>query len=725
MLTTVRRRWLSFAVALISGLVAARGVLVRGADDPPRKTTTRLVEPAPLSPPKSVEPEVVSDAEKIARLRRSVEADQKRRAELQAVIQDESGNFARAEAEFTEADKKLQALRLDLSRAKEAKDADAASRLEKSVLESQGVREMLLKRFEAVIAERKAAQEALASIELKIKSDQDAVDKLLGQPVAPTPAKPSDAPAAPPKTVPGTNLAPPSVASGTSANPPVGGPTAPGQTIANAIQSAVGTPLAAPSTSQPTAGADPSAPAGIPALPGATSGALPAHRKNDKVLQEAAEVAQEEAAAAQAAEDEARTLTERMDLLERNIDAERLLRDAARKRVDELDVLVDKASDELHRAYAEGKDAAEAADRLSEAEDRRREARRESRRISTHLDDLQTEYSRLQDEQITALEGAQRQRDRADAALQRLVALQNPLSPRNVLQWFIEHGPRILGTLIVVALVLWLSRLLGRRAVTLMIGRGMRDSLQERENRAHTLSGVLHSAITIGAVSVGIVTILEEFGVPVGPVMGGAAMIGLAVAFGAQSLIKDFFTGFMLLVEQQYLVNDVVKVGEISGQVERISLRMTVLRDIDGTAHFIPHGQITTVANMTHSWSRAVFDVAVSYRENVDRVIEELTALAQELRRDPQFGRLILEDVTMLGVDRLDDSSVVIKFFVKTKPLQQWTVKRELLRRIKNRFDELDIEIPFPQRTLHIREERREPSPVPLTRSRESSARVS
>jgi small conductance mechanosensitive channel len=196
---------------------------------------------------------------------------------------------------------------------------------------------------------------------------------------------------------------------------------------------------------------------------------------------------------------------------------------------------------------------------------------------------------------------------------------------------------------------------------------------------------------------------LNEIGVPVGPVMGGAAVLGLAVAFGAQSLIKDYFTGFMLLLEQQYFINDVVKIGDVSGQVEQISLRMTVLRDQEGQAHFIPHGTIGAVTNMTYNWSRAVFDVWVSYRENVDRVIDELERIARELRMHPEFGRLILEDPTMLGVDALGESGVNVKFLIKTRPLQQWAIKREMLRRIKNRFDELGIEIPYPQSTVHLR----------------------
>jgi small-conductance mechanosensitive channel len=309
----------------------------------------------------------------------------------------------------------------------------------------------------------------------------------------------------------------------------------------------------------------------------------------------------------------------------------------------------------------------------------------------------------LQAEHIAALEVAQDKRYAADAALKRVETLLNPFAPANILQWLVDHGPRVLGVLLAIAVTIWLSRVLGRRLVRMAASRSGTDVAEERQNRARTLAGVVHNAINIGAVTVGIVTILDELGVPVGPVMGGAAVLGLAVAFGAQSLIKDYFTGFMLLLEQQYLVNDVVRIGEITGQVERISLRMTVLRDLEGQAHFIPHGQITTVSNHTHSWSRAVLTIAVSYRENVDRVIDELIAMTRELRDDPQFGRLITEDVNMLGVDELNESAVKIKFFIKTRPLQQWAVKRELLRRIKNRFDEIGIEIPFPQRIVHMR----------------------
>jgi small conductance mechanosensitive channel len=187
--------------------------------------------------------------------------------------------------------------------------------------------------------------------------------------------------------------------------------------------------------------------------------------------------------------------------------------------------------------------------------------------------------------------------------------------------------------------------------------------------------------------------------------LGGAAVFGLAVAFGAQNLIRDYFSGFMVLLEDQYGINDYVKVGDISGQVERITLRMTALRDTDGVVHFVPHGTINTVSNLTHGWSRAMFDIGIGYKEDVDRVMRLLVDLGRDLRKDPEYGPLILDNPEMYGVDKFDESAVVIKFSLKTRPLKQWPVRREMLRRIKKKFDELDIEIPYPHRTVYHRYE--------------------
>jgi small conductance mechanosensitive channel len=233
-------------------------------------------------------------------------------------------------------------------------------------------------------------------------------------------------------------------------------------------------------------------------------------------------------------------------------------------------------------------------------------------------------------------------------------------------------------------------------------GRGTRGTLHERQNRALTLVGVFRNLASIAVVVVGLLMALDAVDIPIAPLMGGAAVVGLAVAFGAQNLVRDYFAGFMVLLEDQYGVNDVVKIGNISGAVEQITLRVTTLRDLEGIVHFIPHGSITTVSNMTHGWSRALLDIGVAYKEDTDRVMQVMLEVARELRQDPEFGPLVLDDPEMLGVDNFGDSAVLIKMCVKTQPLKRWAVKRELLRRIKHRFDELEIEIPFPHRTLFL-----------------------
>ena len=289
---------------------------------------------------------------------------------------------------------------------------------------------------------------------------------------------------------------------------------------------------------------------------------------------------------------------------------------------------------------------------------------------------------------------------------------ENPFTIANLVRWLSDHGPKLLTILICILVLSFLIRVSTRHLAKVVARTSSRGTAADRENRAITLVGVFRNSASIAFGVGGILMALDQVGIPIAPLMGGAAVFGLAVAFGAQNLVRDYFSGFMLLLEDQYGVNDVVKIGDASGSVEKITLRMTVLRDLEGAVHFIPHGSITQVTNMTHGWSRAVVDVGVAYKENPDRVIEVLASLAEEMRKDPKFGPLILDGPEMLGVDGLADSSVVIKFFLKTQAAQRWPVKRELLRRIKNRFDELGIEIPFPQRTIHYSRAVASPEPA-------------
>ncbi|HEX6963523.1 MAG TPA: mechanosensitive ion channel family protein [Lacipirellula sp.] len=275
------------------------------------------------------------------------------------------------------------------------------------------------------------------------------------------------------------------------------------------------------------------------------------------------------------------------------------------------------------------------------------------------------------------------------------------IDPHAVWEWLVAIGPRILAVLVVMAVLWRLSRVVGGRIAGGWIRRGEPGEEYQRQQRAETLRRVFQNAADLVIIVFAVLAVLDALGVDVTVLLGGAAVIGAAVAFGSQNLIKDFFSGFMILVENQYSVGNVVRIVDVTGVVEDITLRMTVLRDEEGAVHFVPHGQVTVVSNLTHGWSRAVLRISVGYGENVDRVMTVLMEVARELQADEKFGEFIVGDPEMQGVDAFGDSAVVVKLLVTTKPLKQWAVKRELLRRIKGKFDELGIEIPFPQMVLH------------------------
>jgi small conductance mechanosensitive channel len=212
---------------------------------------------------------------------------------------------------------------------------------------------------------------------------------------------------------------------------------------------------------------------------------------------------------------------------------------------------------------------------------------------------------------------------------------------------------------------------------------------------------------------VGMMMILSEIGIDLKPLLAAAGLGGLAIGFGAQSLVKDLIAGFFILLENSIRVGDVVEVAGVSGLVEEIELRTIKLRDLSGNVHVVPNGAIDKVKNMTKDYSYYLFDVGVSYREDVDEVMAVLKEIAAELRADPAFSGDILEPLEMLGVDQFADSAVIIKCRIKTEPLKQWRIGREMNRRIKNTFDAKGIEIPFPHQTVYWGEPKRG-TPPPL-----------
>ena len=219
--------------------------------------------------------------------------------------------------------------------------------------------------------------------------------------------------------------------------------------------------------------------------------------------------------------------------------------------------------------------------------------------------------------------------------------------------------------------------------------------------RADTLTQVIRDLARVVILGVGGMMVLSEVGVDLKPLLAAAGLGGLAIGFGAQSLVKDVISGFFILLEDSIRVGDVVEIAGVSGLVEEVKLRTIVLRDESGSIHVIPNGTINTVKNMTQLYSCYVFNIGIAYRESVDEVMALLKDIAEELRQDAEFAGDILEPLEMSGVERFADSAVIIKCRIKTKPIQQWRIGREMNRRIKNTFDAKGIEMPFPHQTIY------------------------
>jgi moderate conductance mechanosensitive channel len=263
--------------------------------------------------------------------------------------------------------------------------------------------------------------------------------------------------------------------------------------------------------------------------------------------------------------------------------------------------------------------------------------------------------------------------------------------------------PRLINVAVVLVLALIAFRLL-RIVIARIVAREVEDEdpimKRAREQRAQTIASLLGNVALIVIMVITVLTILDTF-MNIAPLLASVGVIGLAVSFGAQSLVKDVISGTFMLMEGQFGIGDIIRAGDVAGLVEKVTLRTTILRDAHGVVHIIPNGEITRVSNMTKNWSRAVLDIGVAYRENVDHVIEVLAGVGRELRADPEWRPLLIEEPEVLGVENFGESAVVIRMWVKTLPLKQWLVSRELRRRIKNRFDEVGIEIPFPHTTLY------------------------
>lgn len=270
---------------------------------------------------------------------------------------------------------------------------------------------------------------------------------------------------------------------------------------------------------------------------------------------------------------------------------------------------------------------------------------------------------------------------------------------------------RLLLTLILlwiaVAAVKILLRRLEQRLIALSETRG--EMPTEARKRAETLVRLLRQGVVVLVWGIGVLVALREVGIEIGPILASVGVAGLAIGFGAQNLVKDVISGFFLILENQVRVGDVAVVNGTGGLVEQVNFRTIVLRDLEGTVHVFPNGNIETLANLTQIWSAFVFNIGVAYKEDVDRVIPIMRRVGDEMRADKYFGPSILEDIEIFGVEEFADSAVMIKGRIKTLPIKQWEVGREYRRRLKRAFDQEGVEIPFPHRTLYFGEQPESP----------------
>jgi moderate conductance mechanosensitive channel len=256
---------------------------------------------------------------------------------------------------------------------------------------------------------------------------------------------------------------------------------------------------------------------------------------------------------------------------------------------------------------------------------------------------------------------------------------------------------------VIILLLAWLVQALARRLISLFHGHMARRTGADEISRVATLERVFRYAASGVIFVVASTLVLDTLGMSIAPILATAGVAGLAIGFGAQSLIKDYFTGFFLLLEDQIRQGDVVEIAGKAGVVEEVTLRYVRMRDNDGYVHFVPNGEIRLVSNRTRGFSQAVVDVGVGYGVDIDRAFAVMREVGQAMRADSQWASRIADDVEISGVERLGDSAVVLRCRLKVMPpIEQWNVKREFQKRLKQAFDQRGIELPFPQLTVHL-----------------------
>lgn len=281
----------------------------------------------------------------------------------------------------------------------------------------------------------------------------------------------------------------------------------------------------------------------------------------------------------------------------------------------------------------------------------------------------------------------------------------NGITEGNIAENFLKNWLNIVIIVAVLFVVIIVIKIITRR-IRKLVNKNIGDEKIQIKKRTYTLTSVISNSIITISTVVAFIVIADQVGIPVTGLLAGAGVLGIVIGFGAQSLMKDLINGIFILVEQWYQVDDSIAVGNISGTVEKFNLRTTVVRDLEGTLHFIPNGEIKILSNRSYNWARAVVEIGIDYGENIDRVIKVLEEVFDELMQDKKYRRSIIERPSILGdggVSELGNSAVILTVVCKVKAGEQWTIGRQLRKRIKNKFDLVGIEIPYPSTNVYIR----------------------
>ena len=274
--------------------------------------------------------------------------------------------------------------------------------------------------------------------------------------------------------------------------------------------------------------------------------------------------------------------------------------------------------------------------------------------------------------------------------------------------WIVQELPLIIVLTIALIVLLRIVRFAIKRLKKTLVKHSVKsenvDTI-ESEKRINTLTGIVWGLLRIILWAIYIMLILQQFRVNIAPILASAGILGLAVGFGAQELVRDFISGFFILLEDQVRTGDIAIIDGTGGLVEKIALRTITLRDFSGIVHIFQNGKISNLSNMTKEWSAMVFDIGVAYKENTQEVMDLMKQVGDELQNDPNFKDNIIEPIEVFGLDEFADSALIIKARIKTRPVKQWQIGREYRKRLKDVFDKHNIEIPFPHTTLYWGEE--------------------